>query len=275
MTERLAEISAHIEGIRALGAVINATRGIAGARAQQARAQLPAVDGYAKTIGEAIGRVLALLPQAQVGRTPEPHVAVLVFCAEQGFAGNFSERVLDALGGRREASLFVVGTRGASIAAARGLVPAGTNPMPSHSTGIPRFADIVAAALYDRIARGEIDRIEVIYERWEAGKGLGIERRLLLPLDSSVFPSAVADDAPLLNLSPATLLDQLTADYVHAQICRAALHAFAAENEARMQAMASARRELDRQLTELRRRQRIIRQDEITAEIIELASGQA
>jgi F0F1-type ATP synthase gamma subunit len=42
-------------------------------------------------------------------------------------------------------------------------------------------------------------------------------------------------NAPLLNLAPEALLSELTADYLHAQLCNAALHAFAAENEARME----------------------------------------
>jgi F-type H+-transporting ATPase subunit gamma len=61
---------------------------------------------------------------------------------------------------------------------------------------------------------------------------------------------------------------------MHAQICNAALHAFAAENEARMQAMASAREQIERQLAALRSTQRRVRQEEITAEIIELAAGE-
>ena len=47
MTERLADINARIEGITQLGTVMNAMRGIAAARAQQARSQLAAVEHYA------------------------------------------------------------------------------------------------------------------------------------------------------------------------------------------------------------------------------------
>jgi F-type H+-transporting ATPase subunit gamma len=53
------------------------------------------------------------------------------------------------------------------------------------------------------------------------------------------------------------------------------LHAFAAENQARMEAMAAARKQVERQLSRLRARQRLVRQEEITAEVIELASGEA
>jgi F-type H+-transporting ATPase subunit gamma len=79
----------------------------------------------------------------------------------------------------------------------------------------------------------------------------------------------------LLNLTPKILLAGLTADYLHAQLCHAALHAFAAENEARIAAMAAARDQVARQLSDLRVSERMVRQEEITAEVIELAAGAA
>ena len=95
MIERLADISARIDGTRQLSAVVNAMRGIAAARAQQARSQLIAVDSYAATIAAAIGRVLAMLPSAPPdGARRSTRLALVLFCAEQGFAGAFSEHVL-------------------------------------------------------------------------------------------------------------------------------------------------------------------------------------
>ena len=88
------------------------------------------------------------------------------------------------------------------------------------------------------------------------------------------MPGPPAANLPLVYLAPEALLSDLTADYMHAQICNAALHAFAAENEARMEAMAAAREQIERQLASLRATQRRVRQEEITAEIIELAAGE-
>jgi len=77
---------------------------------------------------------------------------------------------------------------------------------------------------------------------------------------------------PLLSLPPVALL---AADYVHAALCQAALHSFAAENEARMAKMAAAHRHIGQQLQTLELTRRIVRLEEITTEIIELAAGQA
>lgn len=275
MTDRLAEIGARIAGIRQLGTVVNAMRGIAGVRAQQARSQLVAVDSYAETIAFAIGRTLELLSARSTAVGKPARAALVVFAAEQGFAGAFSERVLDTIGPEFPAAeLFLIGARGGAVAAERGLAVDWSSRMPSHSPGIPRLADRISDALYGRIAAGEIGRLDAVFSQWQPGQGIHVERRRLFPLDLSGFPVPANTRAPLVNLASETLLIGLTADYVHAQLCHAALHAFAAENEARMEAMAAARGQVERQLGELEAAQRIVRQEAITAEIIELAAGE-
>ncbi|NKC33601.1 F0F1 ATP synthase subunit gamma [Falsiroseomonas selenitidurans] len=273
MTERLGDISARIEGIRQLGAVVNAMRGIAAARARQARDQLAAVDSYAASIAGAISEALALAPAAPTVATPGR--ALVVFCAEQGFAGAFSERVLESVGADLAAStVLLVGTRGESVAAERGVALGWHAAMPAHSSGVPKLADRIASAIYDRIARGDIGSVEVVFSLWEASRGTHVERQRLLPFDATGMPPPRAGAAPLIYLPPQVLLGDLTADFLHAQLCRAALHAFAAENEARMAAMAAARGQIERRLGTLQGQQRRVRQEEITAEIIELAAGE-
>jgi len=234
MTERLADINARIEGVRQLGAVVNAMKGIAAARARTARAQLDAVDSYAATIAAAISSVLAsgAMPSEETAGADRGEPGLLVFCAEQGFAGAFTERVLDSvvedLGA---ATLFLIGTRGLSIARSRGIAPAWSAAMPSHTPGVP-----------------------------------------LLPLDRCALPP-VKGTPPLKQLPARRLIESLGADFLHAQICKAALHAFAAENEARMAAMTAAGDQIGRELDSVEAMLRRVRQEAITAEIIELGAG--
>ena len=75
------------------------------------------------------------------------------------------------------------------------------------------------------------------------------------------------------TLAPDLLLERLAAEYVYAQLCEAAMHAFEAESDARMMAMASARTNIETKLAGLSQRERQLRQEEITTEIVELAAG--
>ncbi|MFX8786036.1 F0F1 ATP synthase subunit gamma, partial [Acinetobacter baumannii] len=60
-----------------------------------------------------------------------------------------------------------------------------------------------------------------------------------------------------------------------AQVSEAILHSFAAENTARLAAMAAARDNIDRKLQTLGLEERMARQAEITDEVIELSAGAA
>ena len=276
MTRRLADITARIEGVGQLGTVVNAMRGIASARAQAARGALVAVNSYAATVGEAISRALADAPPPP----PSPQrrsarLALVLFVAEQGFAGAFSERVLETANSDLANSLvFLVGARGAAMAAERRIIPHWQTAMPAQPQGVARLADRLLAAVEAPIAAGEVDRVVVIYSVWRPGEGVQVVRRRLFPFDLRAFAPSTRAAAPLMNLPPEALIRDLAFDFLHAQLCDAVLNAFAAENEARVQTMAAARREIDRQLDDLRATQRLVRQDEITAEIVELATGE-
>jgi len=275
MSGRLAEIEGRITGIRQLGTVVNAMRGIAAARAQQARGQLAAVDSYAAVIAGAIGRILATAPAPEAGRTRPGRTALILFCAEQGFAGAFSERILDAVAGElTDSALFLIGTRGQMLARERGIETDWAQDMPAHTAALPRLADQIVETLAAPIATGHVDRLDVVFTDRRPGGSMTVVRRRLLPFDFHGFAPVASALPPLVHLPAGELLADLAAEYVHAQLCNAALHAFAAENDARMEAMAAAKGQIDRQLDTLQATQRRVRQDEITAEIIELAAGE-
>jgi F-type H+-transporting ATPase subunit gamma len=275
VNERLADIRAHVEGVRQLRQVFNALGGMAAARAQAARGQLVAADAYAGAIADAI--LHAPIPRA---RPPAPRAdapaGLVVFAAEQGFAGAFSERIFTALGDALTADdLFLVGTRGADLAAQRGVRPVWTSAAASHGAAAPRLADRIAEACLARIAAEKIARLDVAFASWTAGGGFKVERRRIFPLDPALFVRPDGGAPPLVQIAPDLLLRALAETYVHAELCRAALHSFAAENQARMEAMAAARRQAETRLERLQADERRVRQDEITAEIIELCAGDA
>jgi F-type H+-transporting ATPase subunit gamma len=276
MAERLADIVTQIENVRQLDAVVTAMRGIAASRAQKSRSLLAGIDAYNNVISRAIGQALSLLPldiatapQLRRGRT-----GLILFCAEQGFAGAFSERVLDVVTGDiGGATSLVVGTRGEAVANERGIKPTWSAPMATHVEAIPSFANRLADALYDYVAGGTMAKVDIVFSRSVSGSGIHIDRHSLLPIDFGRFARPVETQAPLTTLAPQLLLERLAAEYVYAQLCEAAMHAFEAENEARMRAMASAKTNVETKLAALFQRERQLRQQEITTEIVELAAG--
>jgi F-type H+-transporting ATPase subunit gamma len=106
MPERLADIVTQIQNVRQLGTVVAAIRGMAASQAQKGRSLLDGIDAYSKVISHAIGLALSLLPPDVATAPPlrRASTGLILFCAEQGFAGAYSERVLDAAAGSSRAS---------------------------------------------------------------------------------------------------------------------------------------------------------------------------
>lgn len=275
MTERLADVSSHIATVRQLGAVVNAMRGIAAARAQQGRAVLPAVRAYADMAAQAIGQALLLDEDASIAPSPG-HVAppgLLVFGAEQGFAGAFADTVLDgAASSFAGAHVVLVGSRAASLARERGLEVAATFAAPLRAAGIAEIAAALIEALTAYLDTSGASRIDMIFPVWTPGHGLKVTRRSLLPLDLSRFATP-GRTPPLIQLPLPALIERLTEEYVFAQICEAVTESFAAENEARVSTMAAAGTNIDDKLAALQALERMTRQEAVTAEVVELASG--
>ncbi len=276
MTERLADIGARIRSVRQLETVISAMRSIAAARAQQSRALMEGVDAHAGVVAQAIAEALHLQPDAEQP-PPARHAAragLVLFCAEQGFAGGYTSRLLDDVARvRAGAALFLVGSRGAALAEQRRLPLTWHTPMASHADGIPAVAGRIAGALFDRLPRDGLERLDMMFAMWSPGRGLELCRRSLLPLDRHAFATVRNGIPPLITLPAPVLLARLAEEYVHAEICRAAMHAFVAENEVRVQTLAAARSNITTMLGRLQARERQVRQDTITAEVVELGAA--
>lgn len=273
MTERLADISQRIETSRQLGAVVDAMRGMAGSRAQQSRALLPAVRGFAGITARALDQARALGHAPDIAATACGQTALIVFGAEQGFAGAFVRQVLDATQDQfAHAHVFLLGSRSLALARERGHDPAWTCALPSRASAVPSTASELVDALYDHLGKAGAMAVTMVYPVWSAG--VVVTRRALLPLDRVTLPETRRKGLPpLVNLGVAHLLESLVEEYVFAQLCEATMETFAAENEARMMTMAAAKTNIDGKLTTLRAQERRLRQEEVTAEVIELAAG--
>jgi F-type H+-transporting ATPase subunit gamma len=275
MTERLSDVVAKIQNVQQLTAVVTALRGIAASRAQSGRSLLAGIEAYTDIISVAIGEAVNLLSPDRTMPIVcgNANRGLIFFCAEQGFAGAFSERVFEAAGADLEgATILVAGTRGAVVAAERGIKLDWSAAMTTRVEGIPSFANELAEVLYRYLNQGSIARADIFFSRSVSGV-INVDHHSLLPIDFDRFARAVQRQDPLTTLAPQLLLERLAAEYVYAHLCQAAMHAFVAENEARMIAMVAAKNNTETTLAALLQRERQLRQEEITTEIVELAAG--
>lgn len=273
---RLSEIEARIGGIGELRDIVGAMRSLAGMRMQEAQRTLPSIRRYAESVASGIAATLLLMAEPEPPTRGAPARLALVLCtAEHGFVGGFNERLIDAAQAALAPGdlLFLLGTRGAALAFERGRPADWTCAMATRSAAAPETIQRLSTALYRGIARGEIDRVEVICARYRQGAAAGVERRLLLPLDLAALTAKQPRQPPLHNLRPVDLHERLMAEYVFALLTEAAVESIASENAARLTAMQSAHDNVSRKLDALRQDARQARQAEITNEILELAAA--
>ncbi|GEO86133.1 MULTISPECIES: F0F1 ATP synthase subunit gamma [Alphaproteobacteria] len=283
MTERLSDIEARIGSVHQLSSVIGAMRGIAAARTLEASKHLDGVRAYASTTALAIGSALALVPDIQDqpsgGQTGGGGQVIVALCAEQGFAGSFSHRILEHVSGMMKAEtggateLLLIGDRGLLAAVEFEIVPDWSAPMIASTAQAAGLSNRIMDELYERIGRGGVQRVFLVHASPGAAVVANIVERQLVPFDFSRFASPAGNEPPLLNLAPQRLLASLVEEYVFAELCEAVVLSYAAENEARMRAMVSAQRNVAETLETLTASARRQRQEEITNEICELSAG--
>ncbi len=279
MSGQLAEVEARIETVHKLSAVIAAMRGIAVSRVQDAHRHLDAIRMYAATIGDAIGHAMSFPVTARLaGDRPPGGEIIVVFCAEQGFAGAFSEKVLTvARNAAGEVAgpvhMLMVGDRGLLAAQERRVTLDWTASMIAHPDRTAHLAGRIAQEIFERLATGGVTGVSLVHASPGGAEGYEVGVKRLVPFDYSRFPPPKSNVQPLLTLNPDDLLARLVDEYLFAEISEAVMLSFAAENEARMRAMIAAHDNVTRSLEDLVGESRRLRQDAITDEIMELATG--
>ena len=258
MAGRLSDAESRRASIAELGTVTDAMRSLAAVRLQQATSMLDGARTYAAVIAGALARAIPLLGDAAVRWPAEErgNAAVLLFAPEHGFVGTFADRVA-------EEALARPGLR----------APVWSTAMATHTDAVTATVHRVAEALYRAAADGQLDRMDIVYGRAEPGALPVVVREPLLPLDFTQFRIANRGEPPLTNLPPPQLVTRLVDEYVFALLEQSALESFAAENAARLAVMMAAHRNVESRLEDLTGEIRRLRQEQITTELIELASG--
>lgn len=271
---RLEEIQERIGNIRQIDGIVSTLRAIAAAHQVEARAHLDAIRTHEAAVAGALSVALAALSDRPRGTAdPGPGLAIIVG-ATQGFCGAYADRLAEAAKteAARGARLMVVGAR--TVGALAGSTPpVWSGDMVAHARELPGFAGRLADALFVETLSNPGLAVRIVFAD-PAERSLPLVHRSLFPFDFARFPPLKTAPA-LSTLTPAALVAALVEEYVFTEICEALMLGFAAENAARVAAMARAQSNVRDQEAELQGAFRRARQDQMTTEIIEVTSAGA
>jgi F-type H+-transporting ATPase subunit gamma len=275
---RVQEIATQIGSLKDLSAVIAAIRVMATAQMQQGERALNAVRNYAAIVLRAFAEAAALVSEDRETEDMRavPRPCLVVFCSEHGFCGAFNESLIraaaESLQREPDLRLLFVGSRGAMRAAEHGLRPSLSLTMATDIAGVGAAARRVAGELYRMFATQMITSAETLYMR-ETDNRTSLARSTLLPLEAPPPAANSRAGPPLVNMAPLRLREELAAEYMFSMLEAAAMESFTSENAARFRTMQAAHENIERKSRELSRLARRLRQEAVTAEILELIGG--
>lgn len=295
------EVKNRIASVKNIHKITRAMEMVAAARLRRAEQRIDAMRPYAQAIRKmthqvseaaaGIPRIALLEEREQTGS-----VGIVLVTGDRGLAGAFNTNIIreglrlkrEFAGDGAEASFSVVGRRGNSTLNFRG-------EDVSHSyigfTDRPAFTDArnISRDLASAYVDEQVDRVELVYNRYVSPLTQYVRRQTLLPLQQAeVFGEglpepeepadpelAVAHEKAFWDYEPEPelLLPMLFQEYVDLSVYRALLESSASELGARMTAMRSAAENAQDMIGDLTLAMNRARQAEITQEILEVVGG--
>jgi F-type H+-transporting ATPase subunit gamma len=296
------EVKNRIASVKNIHKITRAMEMVAAARLRRAEQRIAAMRPYAQAIRKMTQQVadaaagviprIALLQE----RDDVSRVGIVLVTGDRGLAGAFNANIIrEGMRLKREfaaegaeVSFSVVGRRGNSTLNFRGETV--TNSFVGF-TDRPAFTDAreiskkVTAAYVDE----ELDRVELVYNRYVSPLTQYVRRQTLLPMQQAeVFGEGIPEpeepaDPELAEAhekafwdyepEPEQLLPMLFEEYVDLSVYRALLESAASELGARMTAMRSAAENAQDMIEDLTLAMNRARQAEITQEILEVVGG--
>jgi len=288
----LQDIRRRITSVRNTRKITKALELVAGARLRRAQGRIEEMRPYADRMQElmvgtaraaASFRNLALMQRREVQR-----VALLVVSGDRGLAGPFNGQVLrrafdlerQERAEGHEVLWTVVGRKGASTLRFR------RYEVTANWAGFvdkPTYADAQAVAhtLAELYTEGRVDRVVLVYNRFESALVQRVTVTDLLPIPEHVLEESdeMTDRERALRgdfiyePEPEEILQRLLPVYLETEIYRALLESAAAFLAAQMTAMRNASKNAGELIDKYTLQMNRARQAQITQEILEIVAG--
>ena len=296
------DVKSRISSVKNIQKITRAMEMVAAARLRRAEQRIEALRPYASAIRRMTRQAAEAaqnVPNLPILQEHESvsNVGILLVTGDRGLAGAFNSQIVRA-GIRADGELdsdavwFASGRRGVSSLTFRGRTVAGEY---TGFTDRPSYANArdIAADLMTAYIDGDVDQVDIFYNRYISPLTQEVTRETLLPLQhATIFegsdeeslggraggdddaersdgPHALVEYEP----DPEAILQRLVPAYVEISIFRALLESTASEHGARMTAMRNASENASDLVKDLTLQMNRERQAEITQEIMEVVAG--
>jgi F-type H+-transporting ATPase subunit gamma len=275
------------KSIRSIRKITRTMELISTARFKRAMDRTIAASAYTKRITALVGHLARSgleVTHPLLQTHPEPKSAILlVLAANRGLCGGYNGSVLrlayprwEELNNAMERStLEVAGKRGINAFRFRKIQP---DESFTHFEDKPSFAevDVLASRYLAAYVAGELDRLDVVYTKFESLSRQHAVVETLLPLADVARPSSEEEPAAVpyeFLPSAASILEEVVPTSFKVRLFKCFLDAAVSEQIARMVAMKAATENADGMISHLSMAYNRARQGQITGELLEIIGG--
>jgi len=277
----LRELRRKLDSLDGLREIVNAMRNLAAAYVRRAESALEGTRPYTEVVETALQAAFSGPGMRAPGPLAGARSLAVLFASDQGLCGAYNERAVRSIASFHaeadgNAAVAVVGLRAQALLRLKGIEAMLARSAPASLEAIGSQVPELAADLFEAYEQCGAERMVFVYNAYE---GMGRFRetvRCVLPPSPAEIGEGRTDvlrHDPLLTMPHGDLLGNLIEEYFFIQLYRALLEAHASENGARLISMTSAAGSIDDRFQELTREFQVVRQDAITAELLDIVAG--
>ena len=278
----LKDIRNRIKSVKSIEQVTNAMKMVAAAKMRRAQENMEKSRPYSSRLAEMLESLIpeidrSLMPELNV--RPVERTMFMVITADRGMAGAFNHNVLreahqaiDAVG-KENADIYCIGKKACGYFKNRNY-PIALEVKEFWNALSYDHAMKFGAEIISRYVKGQVDHVQVIYNRFVNVAHQEIRSETFLPMsydpekkDASYRPER------LFEPSKEAVVKSIIPRYLNTQIWQFLLESYASEQAARMVAMENATSNAQDMIKDLTLQFNKARQTAITTEMLEIVSG--
>ena len=278
----LKDIRDRIKSVKSIEQVTNAMKMVAAAKMRRAQENMERARPYSSRLAEMLESLIpeidrSLMPELNV--RPVERTMFMVITADRGMAGAFNHNVLreahqgiDAVG-KENADIYCIGKKACGYFKNRNY-PIALEVKEFWNALSYEHAMKIGAEIVSRYVEGQVDQVQVIYNRFVNVAHQEIRSETFLPMsydpekkDASYRPER------LFEPSKEAVVKSIIPRYLNTQIWQFLLESYASEQAARMVAMENATSNAQDMIKDLTLQFNKARQTAITTEMLEIVSG--
>ena len=278
----LKDIRDRIKSVKSIEQVTNAMKMVAAAKMRRAQENMEKARPYSSRLAEMLESLIpeidrSLMPELNV--RPVERTMFMVITADRGMAGAFNHNVLreahqgiDAVG-KENADIYCIGKKACGYFKNRNY-PIALEVKEFWNALSYEHAMKFGAEIVSRYVKGQVDQVQVIYNRFVNVAHQEIRSETFLPMsydpekkDASYRPER------LFEPSKEAVVKSIIPRYLNTQMWQFLLESNASEQAARMVAMENATTNAQDMIKDLTLKFNKARQTAITTEMLEIVSG--